>query len=186
MLIEQNIITDELLDLVDSQDKVIGQILRSKMWENRIGNVRVINAFLINEKNELWIPKRTAHKKIFPSCLDFSVGGFVMSGETYQQAFERETNEELNVDIRLSNYSFLFPLTPHEHKVSCFMHIYCIKTDTIPQYNKNDFDSSSWMSIDELKRSIAAGVPVKGDLHEVLLYVESFFNSHETIIKTRN
>ena len=182
MLAEKKMIHDELLDLVDSQDKVVGHVLRSKMWENRISNVRVVNAFLMNEKNELWIPKRTAHKKIFPSCLDFSVGGFVMSGETYQQAFERETQEELNVDISLSNYSFLFPLTPHEHKVSCFMHIYCIRTNSMPKYNKNDFDSSSWMSIDELKRLIADGVPVKGDLHEVLLYVESFFNSHKTII----
>ncbi len=181
MIIEQSMIHDELLDLVDNQDKVIGHILRSKMWENRISNVRVINAFLINEKNELWIPKRTAHKKIFPSCLDFSVGGFVASGETYDQAFERETKEELNIDISLSNYSFLFSLTPAEHKVSCFMRIYSIRTDTIPNYNKSDFESSSWMSIDTLKRSIADGVPVKGDLYEVLLYTESFFNKHTTL-----
>ena len=105
MLAEKKMIHDELLDLVDSQDKVVGHVLRSKMWENRISNVRVVNAFLMNEKNELWIPKRTAHKKIFPSCLDFSVGGFVMSGETYQQAFERETQEELNDALVKANLS---------------------------------------------------------------------------------
>jgi isopentenyldiphosphate isomerase len=176
MLIDQPMLNDELLDLVDNQDRVIGQILRSKMWQDRISNVRVVNAFLINDKNELWIPKRTAHKKIFPSCLDFSVGGFVMAGETYLQAFERETKEELNLDISLSNYSFLSLLTPEEHKVSCFMHIYCIRTNSMPHYNKNDFESSSWMSINDLKKSLADGVPVKGDFHEVLLYIEPLLN----------
>lgn len=57
---------DELLDFVDNQDNVIGQGFRSKIWANRIKNIRVINAFLINDKNELWIPKRTAQKRFFP------------------------------------------------------------------------------------------------------------------------
>jgi len=177
MLIQKSIKTDELLDLVDDQDNVIGQELRSKVWEKRIKNVRVINAFLINDKNELWIPKRTAHKKIFPSCLDFSVGGFVMAGESYQAAFEREAQEELNIDISRLNYSMTFTLTPHEHGVSSFMHIYSIHTNSAPDYNKNDFESYRWMAIDELKAAIQNGVPIKGDLKEVLSHFESYLNS---------
>ena len=180
MLIQKNIENDELLDLVDVKDNIIGQVLRSEMWTARIKNVRVINAFLINDKNELWIPKRTAQKKKFPSCLDFSVGGFVMSGESYQEAFEREAYEELNLELSPSDYSFLFRLTPHEHNVSSFMNIYRIEANSDPDYNKHDFESSSWMTVDALKASIQNGVPVKNDLHAVLLYVESFLDSHKT------
>lgn len=176
MLIQTTIKNDELLDLVDDQDNVIGQIRRSKMWENHIKNVRVVNAFLINDKNELWIPKRTAHKKIFPCCLDFSVGGFVMSGESYQEAFEREAYEELNLDISLLHYSLLFRLSPHEHNVSSFMHVYTIKTNRAPDYNKNDFESYDWMTIDELKTSIQNKVPIKNDLHAVFSLFELYLN----------
>ena len=167
---------DELLDLVDNQDNIIGQIARSKVWQDHIKNVRVINVFLINSKNELWIPKRTSRKKIFPSCLDFSVGGYVMTSESYEQAFKREVSEELNLDTSKLNHCLLFHLSPYEHNVSSFMHVYQIKTDTVPNYNIHDFDSYSWLTIDELKATIKNGIAAKNDLLTVLLYLESCGN----------
>lgn len=171
--------TDELLDVVDDQDKVIGQVTRSKMWSDRIKNVRVINAFLINDNNQLWIPKRTAFKRMFPSCLDFSVGGLVMAGESYHETFARETLEEIGLDIALLPYSFLFSLTPYRDNVSSFMYVYCIRTNITPNYNKNDFESYEWMSIEALKKSIQSGIPVKDDLHIVLLHFESYLHRKE-------
>jgi isopentenyldiphosphate isomerase len=83
---------DELLDIVDQNDKVIGRKLRSEIYENKMSNFRVVNAFLINDNGQLWIPRRSANKRIFPSCLDTSMGGHVSSGETYEDAFKRELN----------------------------------------------------------------------------------------------
>jgi len=74
---------DEYLDLVDLQDSVIGRKLRSEVYAEHLSNFRVVNAFVLNSKGELWIPRRTADKRIFPLCLDMSVGGHVESGESY-------------------------------------------------------------------------------------------------------
>jgi len=48
----------------------------------------VINAFLINNQNEIWIPVRSAYKKLFILCLDASVGGHVSARQDHLRAFK--------------------------------------------------------------------------------------------------
>ncbi len=63
----------EWLDLVNEHDEVVGRVTRAEAWQKRLP-VRVINAFLVNSRGELWIPRRTLSKTMFPGCLDMSVG----------------------------------------------------------------------------------------------------------------
>ncbi|GGO26885.1 hypothetical protein [Deinococcus humi] len=72
----------EWLARVDENDQVVGQITREGAWAQR-RPVRVINAFLVNRRGELWIPHRPLTKRTFPGCLEMSVGGHVKRGETY-------------------------------------------------------------------------------------------------------
>jgi isopentenyldiphosphate isomerase len=157
-------IDDELLDLVDIDDRVIGTTFRSEVFAQKLTNVRVVNLFLKNSLGELWIPRRTAHKRFFPLCLDMSMGGFVESGETYAQALEREVSEELNLDLNVVEFQLLGHLTPHQDRVSSFMQVYQIKTDTEPKYNRDDFSDAVWIDPQKLLDWIATGEPVKSDL----------------------
>lgn len=155
---------DEYLDLVDSQDNVIGKKLRSEIYAMHLSNFRVINAFVINSKGELWIPRRAADKRIFPLCLDMSVGGHVESGESYEETFRRETKEELNIDIGQVTYRTLGKLTPESDDVSAFMQVYEIKQDEDPNYNPADFVEYFWITPAEALRRIREGEKAKEDL----------------------
>ena len=159
---------DELLDLVDQNDVVIGREKRSVVYAQGLFNFRAINAFIKNSKGELWIPRRTAHKKIFPLGLDFSVGGHVESGESYQEAFKRETWEEIKLDLEQVPYRLLGKLTPHEHGVAVFMNVYEIKSEATPDYNKDDFVESFWIKPEDLLKKIAEGEKAKGDLPKLV------------------
>ena len=66
---------DEYLDLVDENDVVIGRKLRSEVHAEKLKNYRAVNLFIVNSKGELWIPRRTAHKQLYPLGLDFSCAG---------------------------------------------------------------------------------------------------------------
>jgi isopentenyldiphosphate isomerase len=165
---------DELLDIVNNNDDVIDQQLRSHVYAQGISHFRVINAFLINDQGYVWIPRRSSQKKLFPSCLDASVGGHVMSGETYQQAFERELQEELNIEATQVTHKLIAKLTPHEHGVSAFMHVYTITTNIAPNYNIQDFASAEWISIPELQKNIALGEKTKGDLPRLINTLQKF------------
>lgn len=155
---------DELLDLVDDADNVIGTVLRSETMAKKLSHFRVINAFIINSKGQIWTPRRAATKRIFPLCLDMSVGGHVGAGEPYDLAFERETEEETGIKIADVKWRTLGKLTPPQHGVSAFMTVYEIEAEAVPQYNTSDFTEFFWLTPAELLQKLADGDKGKGDL----------------------
>ncbi len=155
---------DEYLDLVNEKDEVIGKKLRSEVYAEGLSNFRVVNAFLVNSEGKLWLPRRGAHKRIFPLCLDMSMGGHVESGETYDYSFKRELSEELNIDADKTPWKLLGHLTPEKDKVSAYMNVYEIRTDQAPNFNPDDFTEYFWLSPEELLLKISQGEKTKGDL----------------------
>lgn len=166
--------SDEYLDLVDEDDQVIGRELRSEIYAEGLSNFRVINAFIVNAKGEFWIPRRSLTKRLFPLCLDMSVGGHVESGETYDQAFARETKEEVNLDVAKVPWRFLAKLTPRQDKVSAYMHVYEIRRDETPRYSLDDFMEHYWFAPQDLLARIAAGECAKSDLPKL---VKAFYSN---------
>jgi isopentenyl-diphosphate delta-isomerase len=159
---------DEHLDIVNNDDMVIGSQWRSEAYKEKRSNFRVINGFIRNSKNQLWIPTRSAHKALFPLCLDASVGGHVQAGEPYEQAFIRELEEELNIKACDTNYTCLAHLQPHAHNVSAFTYVYEISTDITPSYNTDDFIDYEWLTPEELMYKITHGTPSRGDLIKLI------------------
>lgn len=159
---------DEYLDLVNRNDKVIGKMKRSEVYSKDLSNFRTVNAFLINSKGQIWVPRRAKDKRIFPLCLDMSMGGHVESGETYDQAFKRELKEELNIDVAKISYKVLGKANPHENDISCFSTIYEIRSDKAPEYNKNDFVEYYWLTPKEVLEKIVNGDKAKSDLPKLI------------------
>lgn len=163
--------SDEYLDLVDRNDQVIGRKLRSEVYAGGLTNFRVINAFLRREDGRLWIPRRGPTKRIFPLALDMSVGGHVESGESYDAAFRRETQEELGLDVTQVPYRLVGHFTPHEHGLSAFMRVYEIRSSDVPNYNREDFVEWIWLTPKEVLDRIEAGDTPKSDLPKLVRLV---------------
>ncbi len=155
---------DEVLDIVNENDEVIGTKTRSEIYKESLKNFRVINAFIVNSERKLWIPRRTAHKRYTPLCLDMSLGGHVEIGESYEGAFKRELQEELNLNADNVPYHLLGYLTPQKDAVNAFMNVYEIKMDMTPDYNKDDFIEAFWLTPRELYDKLAKGDKSKADL----------------------
>lgn len=162
---------DELLDIVNEQDEVIGQKWRSEVYAQKLNNFRVINGFIQNDKGELWIPRRTKHKRIFPLALDASVAGHVGAGESYQDGLRRELMEELTIDLSLVAYKELGMMTPHKHGASAFMHVYLFESNNAPHYNRDDFFESFWMQPQDLLNRLDGGDPCKDDLPKMVRHL---------------
>jgi isopentenyldiphosphate isomerase len=163
---------DELMDVVDRHDNVIGQKRRSELYAEDSPNCRAINAFLVNAKGQIWIPRRTAHKRLFPLHLDMSCGGHLRSGESYEEALKREVREELNLAIAQVRWRELGHLTPYDDGVSMFMKVYEMQGNETPRWNTDDFVESYWLWPWEIMDRIRNGERVKDDLP---LLVERFY-----------
>lgn len=167
---------DELLDLVDENDQVIGQLERMQVHAQGLHNFRSVNAFLVNPRGELWIPRRASHKKICPLGFDMSISGHVSSGETYDQAFFREALEEVNLDMVQHPYRVLGKVTPHEHGVFAFEQVYALEVTDAPSYNTFDFVGYEWLTPEDVLKRIAAGDKAKGDLPKLVqLFLHEIF-----------
>ena len=156
---------DELLDLVDENDHVVGSEMRSEVYrKDELNRLRGVWLFIENSKKELWIPRRAPHKAVYPSSLDASVTGHVASGETYREAIIRETMEELRIDLSKTDYKLLGKLNPFKHGNRAFASVFKLVYDEVPNYNRDDFTDFFWMTPAKLLEAIDGGETVKSTL----------------------
>ena len=142
----------EILDIVSSDDEVIGSLSREEIYQNNLTNFRTINVFAINSKNQVWFPTRHHKKKLWPNMIDASIGGHVTSGETYFEAFKRETMEEARLDVSNKSWKFLTKLLPYKDNIGSFTCVYIIFCDDQEiKFNTNDFSSGNWIDFNSIE-----------------------------------
>ena len=100
-------VEEEVFEIVDENDQVIGTALRSECHGNPDLIHRTAHVIVFNSNNEILLQKRAASKDIQPGKWDTAVGGHLDIGENYEQAARREMNEELGISEE-QNLEFLF------------------------------------------------------------------------------
>lgn len=163
---------EEVLDLVDEKNVPIRTITRAEMakvkYNHPEGYVRFVNAFLINDKGEIWVPIRALHKSIAPGGHDFSVAEHVLTGEESDVAVIRAFSEEAGLDIDHTALVHLGTLPPTEAKPS-FDEVYAFYgyNGEDPKYSKVEFSTGGWLDRDDL-RKILKEKPSKSSLPAAL------------------
>lgn len=89
----------ELVDLVDADNTVIGVVARSRVHGAPALRHRAVHVLVYDDRGRLLLQKRSAGKEIQPGRWDTSVGGHLAAGESYPAAAVRETAEELGLTI---------------------------------------------------------------------------------------
>ncbi|WP_145502357.1 NUDIX domain-containing protein [Streptomyces sp. CFMR 7] len=88
--------SDEILDIVDENDEVVGQAPRGEATARGLRH-RCVFIEARDAEGRVFVHRRTATKLLFPSYYDMFVGGVVGAGESYDEAALREAEEELGV-----------------------------------------------------------------------------------------
>lgn len=141
---------DEILDIVNVHDQVIGTVKRCDAVSDAV-YVRIVLAFLVDPQGRIGLLKRTAHKSIDPLAWAL-VGGCVQSEENYDAAILREIEEEVNLlpsDYQISLLGYYPPDIGwlNEYRIGYYKKVYQIQVNTMDiVYNTDDFCDISWKS----------------------------------------
>lgn len=116
---------DEVFDVCDAEDRVIGQATRGEVHARSLLH-RAVHIWVINSRRELLMHLRSTTKDQYPSCYTSSASGHLDAGETYLAAAHRELGEELGLSGELE---FLVklpagPETAFEHSA-----LYLLRSD---------------------------------------------------------
>lgn len=170
---------DEVLDIVTRDDTTIGTINRqeyTRLVQEKLGYIRACDLFIVNSKNEVFVPVRTANKTIAPNGYDFSAGGHVSTGETYEDALVREIHEELGLVVNPSDLT-LIAKTVYDD-VRYIQALYLLHTNVTPAINPRDFVAAEWLSIDQLAKNINDGHPAKSNIQPCLTLLQAHLTAH--------
>lgn len=96
------------MELVDKFNKRREPLNKTSKRYDRIDGeyCTYVHTWIMNDKNEFLIQKRSANKKIYPNKWSIT-GGAVDSGETSLEGALREVKEEIGIDIDKEKMEFM-------------------------------------------------------------------------------
>lgn len=92
---------EEILDIVNENDEIIGQLPKEIIHSGIRVLHREIGVLVYNDQNEILIQQRNFKKKFFPGSWTTTAVGHVPSGKTPEEAAHMELLEELGFDTEL-------------------------------------------------------------------------------------
>ena len=156
---------DELVDLVDEHDRVVGVVSRRDMRSTRAWH-RAVYVLVLDSHGRVLVQQRSALKDFAPGCWDIGAGGVVAAGESYDVAAVRELAEELGV-----TGVALEPLgaTRFEHpELRLHGRVYRVVHDGPFRFDDGEVVQVAWATVDELHRLLVER-PFVPDAPEIFL-----------------
>ena len=142
---------EEYIDIIDENDNVLYKASRTEVIEKDLLH-RAAAVMVSNSKNEILIHQRAKNKDVFPGFYDFTVGGRVSSGESYEKAAIRELEEEIG--IRNPKIKFLFKHNFFDKPPRVIMAVYSCKTDGPFKFQEGEIEKGYFIALDKLKDKV--------------------------------
>ena len=139
---------DEIFDVVDSEDMVIGKASRHQVHNNDLVH-RSVHILVFNSTGSLFLQKRAMIKDESPGLWDSSAAGHVESGQDYISCAKRELKEELSLSGVQLDEVLSIPaqsMTLWEH-----VRVYKCVTDSNICINKNEISEGKYMMLSEVR-----------------------------------
>ncbi|MFJ8015239.1 NUDIX hydrolase [Streptomyces sp. NPDC096339] len=146
---------DEVLDVVDRDDRVVGQAPRGEVYAEGMIH-RCVFVLARDAEGRIFVHRRTASKLVFPSHYDMFVGGVLGAGEGYARAALREAEEELGVS-GLPQPEPLFKFLYEGPGGAWWSYVHEVRCEIAVRPQESEVAWHAFLTEEELARRVAGG-----------------------------
>ncbi len=163
--------SEEIFDVVNDGDKVVGQKPRGEIHRLKL-NHRAVHVLVFNSRGELFLQKRSMKKDCFPGAWDSSASGHVDSGENYDACAVRELREEIGLELA-APLERLFKVPACSETGQEFVWVYRCAAEGPFTLHPEEIERGGWFAPDALNRWLE-GRPDEFASGFVLIWKELF------------
>lgn len=143
----------EVLDLYDNKKNKLEKTLIRENGEPENGEFKLsIHLWIMNDKGEFLIQKRSANRKANPNKWAFT-GGAVDSGEESYQGAIREAQEEMGISLAPEEVEFLLGFKREHDFVDVFLAKKNVNIQDV-KMQEEEVSESKWVTSSELDQII--------------------------------
>lgn len=165
--------SEETLDIVDRNDRVIGRATRSDVYAKKLLH-RIAHILIFNSEGEMLLQLRSKKSSFCPGHWSTAVGGHVVSGESYEVAARREFKEELGDD---APFQFIakdyYEDNVVETGIKKFLSTFKTVLDKEFKVNPDEVQRVEYFSLEKIQEMINEGEKFHPEL---LFLLEKYFN----------
>ena len=143
----------ELIAVVDKNDQFIENKPRNQVHQLGLRH-RAVHILVFNDKQQLFLQKRSLSKDINAGLWDTSAAGHVDAGESYDACAHRETIEELGVCVD-KTLRFLFKLPAKSETGMEFIQVYRSLHNGPFTLEAGEIDEGQWFDIKDISQRVA-------------------------------
>lgn len=145
---------DEVFDLVDLDDRVIGQVRRGDAHCNPALIHRSVQILVFASNGRLLLQRRSATKDLYPGYYCASASGHVASGEEYAETAARELIEELGISTPLTYIGKALIQSESETEITA---LYATVSDGPYRFHPTETDGGDLFVLREVWDGVAEG-----------------------------
>lgn len=144
--------------IVDDNDNPIGESSKEEVWQQGLWH-RIVRIMVEDEQGRILLQKRSMDVDTFPGCWDHSAAGHVDAGEDYEEAAERELQEELGISNATLQKVAVYRTKNvfNGRKLNRFNALYKATIDSTQTLNlqESEVSEAKWFTLNETKRLLA-------------------------------
>jgi isopentenyldiphosphate isomerase len=145
---------DEVFDLVDESDRVIGTVRRGQAHRDPRLIHRSVQVLVFDHRGRLFLQRRSPYKDLFAGYYCASASGHVAAGESYAATAGREVREELGVSPPLVDMGKIIVRSAPETEITM---IFVAHDDGPFQCHPTETDGGAFVTAAELADAVSGG-----------------------------
>jgi isopentenyldiphosphate isomerase len=141
---------EEIFDVVNERDEVIGQLPRSEVHRRGLQH-RAVHVLVFNSRGQVFLQKRSLSKDRQPGLWDSSASGHLDSGEDYDTCAVREVWEEIGLRLDAAP-TRLFKLNASPETDQEHVWVYRCASEGPFTLHPDEIERGDWYAPEEVSR----------------------------------